>query len=102
MKMVEIGSLQVQGISNISINDTLNCSAIEIELKDDLAGTVLLNHEFVFDQIAGLPAGMSWSRVGNQIEMVLGTFRAETVWKVRIRLKNLSGSYTSWTEFVFN
>ena len=102
MRMIVIGNNQVVGTCNIFINDTSICNIVSIELIDALNDNQIFSREFVFDQQIGLPAGVMWTRNGNDIEISMGNLPIHSVWKGRIRLKDTSSVWTQWHEFIFN
>ena len=77
-------------------------SEIDVELGSKQGMTDLFDAAYVFDQTSGLPAGQSYSRNGLQVYLGLGNFTVPTAYFARIRLKNNSGSWSDWYEFIGN
>lgn len=77
-------------------------SEIDVELGSKQGMTDLFDAGFVYDQTSGLPSGQSYSRTGLQVYLGLGNFIVPTAYFARIRLKNNSGSWSDWYEFIGN
>lgn len=77
-------------------------SEIDVELGSKQGMTDLFDAAFTYDQTSGLPSGQSYSRTGLQIYLGLGNFTVPTAYFARIRLKNNSGSWSDWYEFIGN
>ena len=77
-------------------------SEIDVELGSKQNLTDLFDGSFVFDQSSGLPTGLSYSRTGLQVYLGLGNFSMPSAYFARIRLKNTSGTWSDWYEFIGN
>lgn len=77
-------------------------SEIDVELGSKQSLTDLFDGSFVFDQSNGLPTGLSYSRTGLQVYLGLGNFSMPSAYFARIRLKNASGTWSDWYEFIGN
>ncbi|MBK8416660.1 MAG: hypothetical protein IPL22_20410 [Bacteroidetes bacterium] len=90
------------GIFSIVIPDSTNISEIELQIGSSENPSEVFEHTFVYDQTTGLPTGLSYSRDGVNINLGLGTLVPLNIYHVKTRLKNGSGSWGDWYEFVGN
>jgi len=90
------------GIFSIVIPDSANISEIELQIGSNENPTEVFEHIFIYDQTSGLPNGLSFSRSGVTINLGLGTITPLNIYHVKTRLKNGSGDWSDWYEFVGN
>ena len=90
------------GIFSLVIPDSTNISEIELQIGSNANPSEVFEHTFVYDQTSGLPTGLSYSRDGVNITLGLGTLAPLNIYHVKTRLKNGSGSWGDWYEFVGN
>ena len=90
------------GIFSIVIPDSTNISEIELQIGSNENPSEVFEHTFVYDQTSGLPTGLSYSRDGVNINLGLGTLVPLNIYHAKTRLKNSSGSWGDWYEFVGN
>ncbi len=90
----------VNGSCQILLTETTNITNIEIELTNTVLDTVLFSYDYTYDQVNGLPQGLSFERVGNAVTLGLGTLPESLGWLGRIRTK-YNGSWTDYQEFLF-
>ncbi len=57
-----------------TLTDTVSIVKIHIQLGSSLHGNDLVDTSFVFDATQGLPADMSYERIGNVVTIGLGYF----------------------------
>lgn len=57
---------------NLDVNDTLSISKIKVKIGSSLGLEDLESYEYLFDVDTFLPANYTYSRDGNQIELVVG------------------------------
>jgi hypothetical protein len=90
------------GIFSLVIPDSTNISEIELQIGSNENPSEVFEHTFVYDQTSGLSNGLSFSRSGVTINLGLGTITPLNIYHVKTRLKNGSGSWGDWYEFVGN
>ncbi len=90
------------GIFSLVIPDSTNISEIELQIGSSEDPSEVFEHTFVYDQTSGLPNGLSYFRSGVTINLGLGTITPLNIYHVKTRLKNSSGSWGAWYEFVGN
>ncbi|MBL7914332.1 MAG: hypothetical protein BWY67_00360 [Bacteroidetes bacterium ADurb.Bin397] len=90
------------GIFSLVIPDSTNISEIELQIGSNENPTEVFEHIFIYDQTSGLPNGLSFSRSGVTINLGLGTITPLNIYHVKTRLKNGSGDWSDWYEFVGN
>ncbi|MBL7915953.1 MAG: hypothetical protein JNL49_13040 [Bacteroidia bacterium] len=90
------------GIFSLVIPDSTNISEIELQIGSIANPTEVFEHTFVYDQTSGLPTGLSYSRAGVNINLGLGSLTPLNIYHVKTRLKNGSGAWGDWYEFVGN
>jgi hypothetical protein len=90
------------GIFSLVIPDSTNISEIELQIGSGEDPSEVFEHTFVYDQTSGLSNGLSISRSGVTINLGLGTITPLNIYHVKTRLKNNSGSWGAWYEFVGN
>lgn len=89
------------GVCQVTLTDSANTSRIEVILRDRIADSAWFSHEFVFDQLTGLPAGLSYQRAGNFVTLGLGLLPKQPGWNGRVRVKDSSGHWSDPLEFIF-
>ncbi len=62
----------------------------------------ILSHVYIFDQPTGIPNGLSYSREGLNLYLGMGAVELPPAFSVKVRLKNSSGNWSSWIEYVSN
>jgi hypothetical protein len=79
-----------------------NITNIELTLGSKSNLDDVFNNTFSFDQTSGLPSGLSWTRNGLQVYLGLGNLAMPLAYHARVRLKNTSGNWGDWYEFIGN
>ncbi len=92
----------VEGTMFITLSDTNQIDLIEVKVGSKEGQADLANQQFTYDQTSGLPAGMSWQRIGNRITLSLGSFAYSDLQFGYVRLKNSSGVWSGTFAFVTN
>ena len=92
----------VEGTMFITLSDTSQIDLIEVKVGSKEGQADLANQQFTFDQISGLPAGMSWQRIGYQVTISLGSFAYSDLQFGYVKLKNNSGTWSDLFAFVTN
>lgn len=90
----------VNGTCQILLTETNNISNIEIELTNTVLDSVLFSYDYTYDLVNGLPQGLSFQRVANEVTLGLGILPESLGWLGRIRAK-YNGSWTDYQEFLF-
>jgi len=91
-----------QGSVFLILPDTIGCSEIEVNLGSKTETGDLFTHDYVYDQESGLPSGLSYTRTGSDVIVGIGTVEVPPAFNVKIRLKNSSGNWSSWYEYITN
>jgi len=91
-----------QGSVFLILPDTIGCSEIEVNLGSKTETDDLFTHAYVYDQESGLPSGLSYIRTGSDVIVGIGTVEVPPAFNVKIRLKNSSGNWSSWYEYITN
>jgi len=87
---------------DVLLPDTTNISEIELQIGSSSNSAEYFSHVFSYDQSSGLPSGLTYTRDGASVALGLGTLSISNVYVVKTRLKNSSGSWGDWYEFVGN
>ncbi len=90
----------VTGTCNIEIPDVNDCTHILIELTDKTIDSTIFTREYIFDQVSGLPVGISWFREGNNVSLGVGTLPQSLGWSCMVKLKGASGNWSLPLEFI--
>jgi len=97
------GANSNNGILHLEIPDTTSINSIEVSIGTSTSNsTEYLSQEFTFDQTSGLSNGQSYARNGYNITLGLGNFPIVDLVFCKIRLKNQSGNWGSYYEFMSN
>jgi hypothetical protein len=91
-----------QGTVYVAVSDTTTISEVEIQIGSKGVQDAVFSHSYVFDQTTGMPSGMTYSRTGLQLYLGMGTISPPPAVDVRVRLKDTSGNWSSWLEYVSN
>ncbi|HMT28519.1 MAG TPA: hypothetical protein PKD91_04495 [Bacteroidia bacterium] len=91
-----------QGYFKVMVPDTNDVSEIEMLVGTDDNASEMFSHIFTYDQVSGLPSGLSYSRTGNEINVGMGTVTLLNAYNAKVRLKNGSNSWSDWYEFIGN
>ena len=91
-----------EGFFKVVIPDTNDVNEIEILVGTDDNASEMFSHVFTYDQVSGLPSGMTYSRTGNEINVGMGAVTLLNAYHVKVRLKNGSNSWSDWYEFIGN
>ncbi|MBK7967009.1 MAG: hypothetical protein IPK10_18220 [Bacteroidetes bacterium] len=81
----------VEGTMFITLTDTNQIDLVEVKVGSKEGQADLANQQFTYDQTSGLPAGMSWQRLGYRVTISLGSFAYSDLQFGYVRLKNNSG-----------
>ncbi len=87
---------------HIQLPDSTGITDVEVQLFDGLKDTLVFNRVFIFDQTTGLPAGLSWFRQGEQVQIGIGTVPVRLVWQGKVRLRNNAAQWSDWYSFMFD
>ncbi len=86
----------------ISLPDTNTCSEIEVTLGSKSETGDLFAHVYTYDQSTGLTSGLNYTRDGANVTVGIGAVVVPPAYNVKIRLKNTSGNWSSWYEYITN
>jgi hypothetical protein len=89
------------GVCQVTLADSSNTSRIELVLRDRVADSAWFSHEFIFDQVSGLPSGLSWQRNGVEVTLGLGLLPRQPGWNGRVRVKDASDNWSDPLDFIF-
>ncbi len=79
----------------ITLSDTTNTSKIKVALGNSEGASDILQHDFLYDVISGLPAGTVYKRKGNEVHLTLGTFNIGTPLFCDVIIEDNSGEQGS-------
>ena len=91
-----------QGSVFLILPDTASCSEIEVNLGSKTETGDLFTHAYVYDQESGLPSGLTYSRTGSDVTVGIGAVTVPPAYNVKIRLKNMTGNWSGWYEYITN
>ncbi len=89
------------GLLYVALPDS-NISEIELQIGTKQGLTDVFSNTFTLDQTTGLPAGMTFTRIGLNTYLGLGAITTNTVYASKVRLKNTSGTWGDWYEIISN
>ena len=89
-----------QGFFEIELSDTTDVSQIEVNLGTKNDASDLVAYTYNYDSTPG--SGYSYSRSGNKVNLGVPAFSISTTYFGRIRVKDLSGSWSPYSYFVSN
>ncbi len=90
------------GTVMVSIMDSTNISDIEVNIGSKNSFNDLFSHSFAFDNITGLPAGLTYSRENLNLFLGVGTLSFPPTINVRVRTRDISGNWSSYLEYISN
>jgi hypothetical protein len=91
----------VNGTCYLTLSDSTSCTFISVELTDRISDSTLFSREYAFDEVTGLPNGITWFRQGLNVTLGVGILPVKSGWTGKIRLKNTAGEWSSAIEFLF-
>jgi len=86
----------------VSLPDSTTASEIEVAIGSENNSGDLFSHTYAFDQATGLPSGLSYSREGTHIYLGAGAITLTDAYNVKIRLKNSSGNWSAYYDYIAN
>ncbi len=86
----------------VALPDSTTSSEIEVALGSKNNVGDLFSHTYTFDQTTGLPTGLTYSRQGTVVFLGAGTITLTDAYNVKIRLKDGSGNWSSYYDYVSN
>lgn len=89
-----------QGFFELELTDSTDVSHIEVNLGTENGLSDLATYIYTFDSTPG--SGYSYSRDGNKIKLGVPGFPISTTYFGRIRLKDISGSWSPYAYFIAN
>ena len=75
----------------VSLFDTLGISKVNVLLRSDLTGSVLLQKYFTFDNFGTFNDGTSYNRIGTDIFLELGNYTGMLKYYTEVSVENTSG-----------
>ena len=86
----------------VTLPDSSTTTEIEVALGSKNNVGDLFSHTYTFDQTSGLPTGLTYSRQGTDVYLGAGSIVLTDAFNVKIRLKNSSGNWSSYYDYVSN
>ncbi len=86
----------------VALPDSTTTSEIEVAIGNKNNNGDLFSYTYIFDQTTGLPTGLSFSREGTNIYLGAGAITLTDAYNVKIRLKNSSGSWSAYYDYIAN
>lgn len=86
----------------IELADTNNISSLEVKLGGQEGSSELISQELLYDITTGLPAGFSYSRIGNKIYITSSVFSDVSTYFGSVRIKNNGGTWSDEFKFITN
>ena len=86
----------------VALPDSTTTSEIEVSIGSKNNTGDLFSHVYLFDQISGLPPGLSFAREGTHLYLGAGAITLTNAYNVKIRLKNSSGSWSANYDYIAN
>ena len=86
----------------VTLPDSSTTTEIEVALGSKNNVGDLFSHTYTFDQTSGLPTGLTYSRQGIDVYLGAGSIVLTDAFNVKIRLKNSSGNWSSYYDYVSN
>ncbi len=90
------------GTVMVSLEDSTNVSEIEVNLGSKNSFNDLFSHSYTFDNSTGLPSGLTYTRQNLNIFLGVGTLNFPTALNVKVRIKDNSGNWSSYLEYISN
>lgn len=86
----------------VALPNTITSSEIEVAIGSKNNNGDLFSHTYTFDQSAGLPSGLTYSRQGTAVYLGAGSITLTDAFNVKIRLKDAGGNWSSYYDYVSN
>ncbi|MBL0339517.1 MAG: hypothetical protein IPP71_00485 [Bacteroidetes bacterium] len=86
----------------VALPDSTSSTEIEVAIGSKNNIGDLFSHTYAFDQTSGLPAGLSYIRQGTDVFLGAGAITLTDAYNVKIRLKDGSGNWSSYYDYVSN
>ena len=86
----------------IALPDSTTSSEIEVAIGSKNNVGDLFSHTYTIDQTSGLPTGLTYSRQGTDVFLGAGAITLTDAYNVKIRLKDGSGNWSSYYDYVSN
>ncbi|MBK7966500.1 MAG: hypothetical protein IPK10_15300 [Bacteroidetes bacterium] len=108
IKDVEFRKIETTNVGELSssfvihITDSVQIDKIEVDLGSNDGLSNLINQDFDFDIVTGLPNGFSYTRTGNSIVLETGIIPEYPTFFGRARLKLSNGLYSPYFSFTSN
>lgn len=86
----------------VALPDSTTSSEIEVAIGSKNNNGDLFSHTYVYDQTSGLPTGLTYTRQGTHLYLGAGTIALTDAYNVKIRLKNSSGNWSAYYDYITN
>ena len=90
------------GLLYVAIADSNNVSEIEVGIGAKGNYSDIFSHTYVYDQSAGLPAGLTYARTNLNVFLGVGALSVPAAYNVQVRIKNSNGNWSTWYKYVSN
>ncbi len=86
----------------VALFDSTTSSEIEVAIGSKNNNGDLFAYTYAFDQTSGLPSGLTYSREGTHLYLGAGAITLPDAYNVKIRLKNSSGNWSGYYDYIAN
>ncbi len=86
----------------VALPDSTTSSEIEVAIGSKNNNGDLFAYTYAFDQTSGLPSGLTYSREGTHLYLGAGAFTLPDAYNVKIRLKDGSGNWSDYYDYISN
>ncbi|MDQ3051940.1 MAG: hypothetical protein M3Q95_13730 [Bacteroidota bacterium] len=86
----------------VSIIDSTTVNEIEVSLGMKGSFNDLFSYSYAFDQSTGLPSGLTYSREKLNVFLGVGSLDFPPAFNVRVRIKDNSGNWSPYLEYISN
>ncbi|MBK7853678.1 MAG: hypothetical protein IPJ79_01095 [Bacteroidetes bacterium] len=86
----------------VFLTDTSNVSQIEIALGTGTGLSDVMTQIYNYDVTSGLPSGYTYTREGNKLTLGIGNYTEYNTYFGSVRIKNVSGTWSSSFNFITN
>lgn len=86
----------------VALPDSTTAIEIEVSIGSKNNNGDLFSYVYLFDQTSGLPPGLSYAREGTHLYLGAGAITLTNAYNVKIRLKNSSGNWSAYYDYIAN
>ena len=86
----------------VLLSDSNDISKVEVQVGTENGSSDLSNKTFDWDVTTGLPSGCSYQRTGNTLTLGVGNFNETYTYFCRVRIRDNSGNWSNYYQFITN